>query len=146
MPQAIPYWQQAGQRAVERSANIEAISHLTKGVGGAKNPARNPRAAQQELALQLALVRALLRCSRAIRPQKQNRPTPRRVELCQQVGDSPQHFMALRSLISLNQTKGRHRTARDFGRECLTLAEGMQDSAFLQSAYEKMGAILFFHG
>jgi predicted ATPase len=28
--QAIPYWQQAGQRAVERSANTEAISHFTK--------------------------------------------------------------------------------------------------------------------
>src|SRR5262249_21353466 len=27
--QAIPYWQRAGQRAVERSANIEAISHFT---------------------------------------------------------------------------------------------------------------------
>src|SRR5713101_3161625 len=26
--QAIPYWQRAGQRAVERSAHVEAISHL----------------------------------------------------------------------------------------------------------------------
>ena len=30
--QAIPYWQQAGQRAIERSANVEAINHLTKGL------------------------------------------------------------------------------------------------------------------
>ena len=30
--QAIPYWQRAGQRALERSANKEAISHLTKGI------------------------------------------------------------------------------------------------------------------
>src|SRR5262249_47953699 len=30
--QAIPYWQRAGQRAVERSANLEAISHLTRGL------------------------------------------------------------------------------------------------------------------
>src|SRR5262249_23278085 len=30
--QAIPYWQQAGQKAVERSANVEAISHLTTGL------------------------------------------------------------------------------------------------------------------
>jgi predicted ATPase len=27
---AVPFWQQAGQRAVERSANMEAISHYTK--------------------------------------------------------------------------------------------------------------------
>src|SRR2546430_11723259 len=30
--QAIPYWQRAGQRAVERSANHEAVSHFTKGL------------------------------------------------------------------------------------------------------------------
>jgi class 3 adenylate cyclase/tetratricopeptide (TPR) repeat protein len=30
--QAIPYWQRAGERALQRSANTEAISHLTKGL------------------------------------------------------------------------------------------------------------------
>jgi predicted ATPase len=30
--QAIPHWQQAGQRAIERSANVEAIAQLTKGL------------------------------------------------------------------------------------------------------------------
>jgi class 3 adenylate cyclase len=29
--EAIPYWQQAGQKATERSANLEAIAHFTKG-------------------------------------------------------------------------------------------------------------------
>ena len=31
--QAIPYWQRAGQNAIRRSANLEADSHLTKGLG-----------------------------------------------------------------------------------------------------------------
>ena len=30
--QAIPYWQSAGERALQRSANLEAISHLKKGL------------------------------------------------------------------------------------------------------------------
>ena len=30
--QAIPYWQQAGQRAAQRSANTEAITHLSNGL------------------------------------------------------------------------------------------------------------------
>ena len=30
--QAIGFWQQAGQRAIERSANLEAIGHLTTGL------------------------------------------------------------------------------------------------------------------
>ena len=29
--QALPYWQRAGQRAFARSANLEAIAHLTRG-------------------------------------------------------------------------------------------------------------------
>ena len=29
---AVDYWQQAGQRAIERSANVEASSHLTRGL------------------------------------------------------------------------------------------------------------------
>jgi predicted ATPase len=41
--QAIPYWQQAGQRAIEGSANLEAIGHLTKGDRGTHNPAGHPR-------------------------------------------------------------------------------------------------------
>src|SRR5262249_16735520 len=29
---ALPYWQQAGQRALQRSANLEAVSHVTRGL------------------------------------------------------------------------------------------------------------------
>jgi predicted ATPase len=32
LAQAIPYWQRAGQRAIERSANVEAVAHHTKGL------------------------------------------------------------------------------------------------------------------
>ena len=42
--QAIPYWQQAGQRAIQRSANLAAINHLTKGLDVLHDPAGQPRA------------------------------------------------------------------------------------------------------
>ena len=53
--QAIPYWQQAGQRATQRSANVEAINHLTKGLELLKTLPDTPERAQQELTLQIAL-------------------------------------------------------------------------------------------
>ena len=53
--QAIPYWQQAGQRAIQRSANVEAISHLTKGLELLKTLPDTPERTQQELTLQIAL-------------------------------------------------------------------------------------------
>ena len=37
--QAIPYWQQAGQRAIQRSANVEAISSPHQRAGVAQDPA-----------------------------------------------------------------------------------------------------------
>ena len=42
--QAIDYWQRAGQRASERSAYVEAIAHLTKGLELLDDPPRDPRA------------------------------------------------------------------------------------------------------
>jgi len=42
--QALPYWQQAGQRALQRSANLEAVSPRGQGPGGAQHPVRDPRA------------------------------------------------------------------------------------------------------
>ena len=30
--QAVPYWQRAGQRAMARSAHVEAMAHLTQGL------------------------------------------------------------------------------------------------------------------
>ncbi len=42
--QAIPYWQQAGQRASQRSANVEAISSPHQRAGVAQDPAGHSRA------------------------------------------------------------------------------------------------------
>jgi class 3 adenylate cyclase len=42
--QAIPYWQRAGQRAIERSANLEAIGHLTAGWSSSRPSRTRPSA------------------------------------------------------------------------------------------------------
>ena len=39
--QAIPYWQQAGRRAAQRSANVEAVTHLTSRASFARDAARD---------------------------------------------------------------------------------------------------------
>ena len=42
--QAIPYWQRAGQQALQRSANLEAAQHLTHGSGAARGAPGDPGA------------------------------------------------------------------------------------------------------
>ena len=58
--QAIPYWHKAGERATQRSAYVEAISHLTKGLELLKTLPDTPERAQQELALQVTLGTTLI--------------------------------------------------------------------------------------
>ena len=60
LAQAIPYWQRAGQRAIERSANLEAIAHLTQGLEVLATLPDTPERAQQELDLQTTLGPALM--------------------------------------------------------------------------------------
>src|ERR1700731_4399624 len=57
---AVAYWMKAGRNAVERSANLEAISHLSKGLEGLKSLPEGPERDRQELALQTALGTSLI--------------------------------------------------------------------------------------
>ena len=92
--QAIPYWQKAGERATQRSAYVEAIAHLTKGLELLKTLPDTPERAQQELTLQLALSDALITIKGYTAPEVGKTVTRAR-ELCQQLGETPQLFPVL---------------------------------------------------
>ena len=53
------WWLEAGQRSARRSANVEAIAHLSRGVAGLKGLPETPERRRRELELQLALGPAL---------------------------------------------------------------------------------------
>src|SRR5262249_25110925 len=58
--QALPYWHQAGQRASQHSAYIEAIHHLSRGLELLKTLPDTPERTQRELTLQITLGPALM--------------------------------------------------------------------------------------
>src|SRR4029453_3545509 len=60
MEQALPYWQRAGQQALQRSAYSEAIQHLTQGLALLATLPETPVWAQQELDLLIALGPAVM--------------------------------------------------------------------------------------
>jgi predicted ATPase len=57
---AIDYWLKAGRQAMARSAMVEAVSHLRKGLGLLSSRRNDLKSRQQELELQIALGRALI--------------------------------------------------------------------------------------
>ncbi len=143
--QAIPYWQRAGQRAVERSANVEAISHFTKELELLKTLPETAEHAQQELTLRLAMGAPLLMLKGHTAPEVEHTYT-RALELCQQVGDSAQRFSVLTGLWRLYLSQARLRTVLDLGEQCFILAQHMQNPRCLQEAHLMLGSILFYLG
>jgi predicted ATPase len=143
--QAIPYWQQAGQRALERSANLEAVAHLTQGLEVLATLPDTPAHAQQELEMQLTLRPALITTKGQASPEVlQAYARPR--EFCQQVGETPQLFQVLRGLWYFYLHRMELQTARELGEHLLTLAQQVGDSALLLEAHSALGNTLNYLG
>src|SRR5262245_33029776 len=139
--QAIPYWQQAGQRAVQRSANVEAVAHLTKGLELLKTLPETPERISQELTLQLALGTPLMATKGWAAPEV-GHVYARARELCKQMGETPQLFPVLFGLWAFYQVRGELQTARELAEQLLSLAQRQQDPALLLQAHYALGDTL----
>ena len=143
--QAMPYWQQAGQRAIERSANLEAIGHLTKGLEVLMTLPDTPDRARQELDLQTALGPALRATKGWASPEAAQAYTRAR-ELCHQMGDTSQLFPVLFGLWTSYYVQPDFQTAHELGEQLLSLGEHASDPALLLQAHWVLGATSLFMG
>jgi predicted ATPase/class 3 adenylate cyclase len=143
--QATPYWQRAGQQALQRSANLEAVQHLTQGLVLLQTLPDTPERAQQELALQVALG-AALRATKGSAAPEVEQAYARAQALCQQVGDTPQRFPALQGLWLVAFNRGALSTARELGEQLLRLAQRTAAPTPRLEAYEALGITLFYLG
>jgi predicted ATPase len=143
--QAIPYWQRAGQRAGQRSAHLEAIGHLTKGLDLIKTLPDTPERIQQELMLHTALG-VPLQATKGFAAPEVGHVYARARELCRQVGETPQLFPVLWGLWWFYEVRGKVQTARELAEQLLTLTQRQQDLAFLLQAHRAMGQTLFWLG
>ena len=115
-PQAIPYWQRAGARASTRSANAEALSHLTVALELLQTLPDTPERRQQELTLLTALGTPLVLTKGHAAPEVEATYARARA-LCQQRGDAPQLFaVAVRPAAVLSASRGAVDGARAGGR------------------------------
>jgi predicted ATPase len=132
--QAIPYWQKAGQRALERSASVEAIGHLTKGLVLLKSLPDTPDHLQQDLALQTALGSALMASKDHASPEVEQVYVRAR-ELYQLVGDTAPLSSVLWGLWHWYVSRAELQTARELGEQLLSIAQSLHDSGLLLLAH-----------
>ncbi|MBM4257995.1 MAG: hypothetical protein FJ147_19145 [Deltaproteobacteria bacterium] len=143
--QAIPYWQQAGERATQRSAYVEAIGHLTKGLELLTTLPETSTRDQQELALHVALGSILIAVQGFSHAEVET-TYARALELCQRLGDSTQLFPTLSGLWIFYLARAELRKTRTLAEQLFHIAESAQDSALLSMSCHALGQTLFFVG
>jgi predicted ATPase len=145
LTQAIPYWQQAGQRASQHSANVEAISHLTKGLELLKALPDTPERAQQELMLQITRNGPLTVIKGYMSPEVEKALTRAR-ELCRHIGETPQLYPVLYGLSIFHLGRAELQTARELAEQLMHLAQRQQDATLIVQAHYMLGLSLFYLG
>jgi predicted ATPase len=124
---AIEYWRHAGTRAIERSANIEAIAHLSKGLRLVDSLPEDTARDRHEVALRARLGIALM-STKGFGASEVRDAFARVRELCDRLGDAPGQFAATWNLWMYNGVASQLRTARDLSDELLILADRKPDS------------------
>ena len=143
---AIAYWQRAGERAIERAANIEAIAHLTRGVDLLNGLPESRQRDEQEVQLQTALLGPYM-ATRGFATSANIVAAARAVELCERLGGrAVEQVRALRSVSFYMMAHGDARRALEVGESCLRLADQLQDPGLLGPAHFVLGDALLWVG
>jgi class 3 adenylate cyclase/predicted ATPase len=135
---AIPYWQRAGQRALERSANQEAIRHLTRGLELLDTVAETRDRLRQELGLQTTLGTALI-ATKGFSTRDVVEVYTRARELSQRVGEVTEFFRVLWGQWLNCSSRAEYGAALELGLECLRVAHDAGDPVLLVEAHHALG-------
>jgi predicted ATPase/class 3 adenylate cyclase len=131
---AIRYWVEAGKRAAQRSANAEAISHLSKGLEDLSTLPESPARDRQELELQTAIGTVLIAVHGYAAPRTGAAYHRARV-LCQELGDAQALLAALSGEFTYHFVRGEHDKMQQSVQEATRLANAMGDEALGLAAH-----------
>jgi len=135
----------AANQAITRSAGLEAIAYLSKGLDRLRSLPETPQRDEQELELQVRLGMTLT-FAKGYSSLEVQPAYARARELCQQVGDSPQLFRILRGLAGYYSVRADHKTAFQLAEQCLSLSERLNDPLLLLGSHMELGATSFCLG
>jgi predicted ATPase/class 3 adenylate cyclase len=124
---AVTYWQRAGEKAARRSANEEAIGHLTAGLAQLTQLAETPDRARRELEIQWLLGRASLAGRGYASPQAIH-GFARARELCALINDASSLCPVLFGLWLCELGAANHTKAARTAAELIERAERRADA------------------
>jgi class 3 adenylate cyclase/tetratricopeptide (TPR) repeat protein len=143
---AITYWQLAGERAIARTANLEAIAHLSRGLELVPEIADEKQRLERELLLQVLLIIPHW-AAHGWASSGAERAATRALALTRQVGaNTPGHVHSLWALAAFDLVRGEPLTGLDVARECLQVAQTLCQPTLIGYARFLMGNLLFWLG
>jgi class 3 adenylate cyclase/predicted ATPase len=143
--QAVGYWHQAGKRATQRYANVEAMNYLTKGLEVVMTLPDSLERSRHELDIQITLGPVFMSV-KGFASLDTERAYARARELCQQVGETSQLFPVLYGLFRCHMVRAELQRTRELAEQLFSLAQRLQDPALLLEAHRVMGQTMFWLG
>jgi class 3 adenylate cyclase/predicted ATPase len=142
---AIEYAGRAGQQAIQRCANAEAISVLTDAIDLVQRLPDTSERIERELSLQLNVGPALFAIKGWGSPEAIRAYTRAR-ELCERLNDSPELFPMLYNSCFMHLLRGECLTAHELAEDLMRRAQAANDPRVLLYAHHALGQTLFYLG
>ncbi len=130
--QGVEFWHRAAQRALQHSANLEAMAHAEKGLKMLEAWPESDERWRRELQFHLALGLALIVVKTPGAPEVE-RTYLRARELCQQLSELRELFTVTWGLWSHYAQRGEFKLAKRFADELLALSKDQDDGLRLQA-------------
>lgn len=142
--EAVDFWQIAGLNATQRSANVEAVHHYTKGIEALNSlPAQSTVNLKKELELQVALGPPLV-AARGYASDELEAAFTRALEIGEQLDEGITDFRVLWGLSSFYLLRGQMEKSKTLQLECIALAEKEDNENWLEVASSWLGTVLFY--
>ena len=142
---AIGYWLQAGKNAALRSANLEAIAHLQRGIELMGRLPAGEGKDRSELDLQLVLGPCLI-ATQGPAASKAVATFARARELCERLGEPPEYLQVMFWLATVSVVRGELPQALEAIAGLPSAAEARGDRPALLNAIRGRAMILMFMG
>jgi class 3 adenylate cyclase/tetratricopeptide (TPR) repeat protein len=142
---AIDYWLKAGNLALSRSANAEAVKHLRKGIELTQSQAPSPHRVRKELDLYLALGPAMAATEGDATPETLRVFSHAR-RLLGAGGTLTEQMTVIWGTYLAHSMRAEHLSALEVARECLALAEHHEHPGLSALANRFIGQTLDFMG
>ena len=143
--QAVSYWYKGGQRASERSAHVEAISHITTGLASLQTLPETPECTQQRVEMHIALG-ASLAATKGLAAPEVEQTYLRAHHLCEYLDSPQQLFPVVRGLWNYYNARAEYQVAHALGEQLLDFAQQAQDTAMLVATHRALGTTLLWRG